>query len=64
MRRWATFVLAATAAATLAAGDKPSGTLDSAMAALAADRIEYSGSGKWYQVGQGCDPKESRTIPP
>ena len=60
MRIWATLALAA---ATLAAADKPSGTLDSATAALAADRItsiEYNGVGKWYQVGQEASP----TLPP
>jgi glyoxylase-like metal-dependent hydrolase (beta-lactamase superfamily II) len=60
MRIWATLALAA---ATLAAADKPSGTLDSATAALAADHItsiEYNGSGKWCQVGQEASP----TLPP
>jgi glyoxylase-like metal-dependent hydrolase (beta-lactamase superfamily II) len=63
VRRWVTLVLAAAAATTLAAGGKQSGTLDSAIEALAADRIasiEYSGSGKWYQLGQEPNP----TLPP
>jgi glyoxylase-like metal-dependent hydrolase (beta-lactamase superfamily II) len=63
MRRWPTFRLAVAAAATLAASDKPPGTLDSAIRALGADRIasiEYSGSGKWYQFGQEPSP----TLPP
>ena len=57
MCRGVTLVLAA--AAALAAGDKPSGTLDSAIEALGADHItsiEYSGSGKWYQFGQAPNP--------
>jgi hypothetical protein len=59
MRRWATLALAAAAATTLAAGGKPTGTLDSAIEALGADHItsiEYSGSGKWYQSGQEPNP--------
>jgi glyoxylase-like metal-dependent hydrolase (beta-lactamase superfamily II) len=59
MLRWATLALAAAAATTLAAGGKPTGTLDSAIEALGADHItsiEYSGSGKWYQFGQEPNP--------
>jgi len=55
MHGWATLALAAAAASMLAAAGKPSGTLDSAIEALGADRIasiEYSGSGKWYQIGR------------
>jgi glyoxylase-like metal-dependent hydrolase (beta-lactamase superfamily II) len=55
--------VAAVVAATLAAADKPLGTLDSAIEALGANRItsiEYSGSGKWYQFGQEPSP----TLPP
>ena len=63
MHGWATLALAAAAASMLAAAGKPSGTLDSAIEALGADRIasiEYSGSGKWYQIGQEPSP----TLPP
>jgi glyoxylase-like metal-dependent hydrolase (beta-lactamase superfamily II) len=66
MRRWTTparIAAAATILAALAAGAKQSGTLDSAIEALGADRltsIEYSGSGKWYQFGQEPNP----TLPP
>ncbi len=61
MRRWGilTLVLAAATATAAPAADQPSGTLDSAIAALGADRIdsiEYSGSGKWYQFGQEPNP--------
>ena len=59
MHGWATLALAAAAASMLAAAGKPSGTLDSAIEALGADRIasiEYSGSGKWYQFGQAPNP--------
>jgi glyoxylase-like metal-dependent hydrolase (beta-lactamase superfamily II) len=63
MRRWGTLVLAAAAASTIAAGDKPPGTLDSAIEALGADHItsiEYTGTGQWYQFGQEASP----TLPP
>ena len=63
MNGWATLALAAAAASTLAAAGKPSGTLDSAIEALGADHItsiEYSGSGKWFQIGQEPSP----TLPP
>jgi len=69
MRGWISFrsitfslllVTAVTAgAAVLAAADKQSGTLDSAIEALDADHInsiEYTGSGKWYQFGQEPSP--------
>lgn len=62
MRRRALLALVTTtlaAGATLAAADKPAGTLDAAVEALGADRItsiEYSGTGTWYQFGQEPNP--------
>src|ERR1700690_910425 len=59
MRGWATLAMVAALATSLAAADKQSGTLDSAIEALGADHItsiEYSGSGKWYLFGQEPNP--------
>ena len=59
MRAWAALAMVTAVATTLAAAGNQSGTLDSAVAALGADRIrsiEYSGSGKWYLFGQEPNP--------
>jgi glyoxylase-like metal-dependent hydrolase (beta-lactamase superfamily II) len=59
MRSWAIVALLTVAVTTLAQGNKPTGTLESAIAALGADHItsiEYSGSGKWYLFGQEPNP--------
>ena len=59
MRAWAALAMVTAVATTLAAAGNQSGTLDSAIAALGADRItsiEYSGSGKWYLFGQEPNP--------
>jgi glyoxylase-like metal-dependent hydrolase (beta-lactamase superfamily II) len=49
----------AAAATSLAAADKPTGTLEAATEALGADHIrsiEFSATGKWYQFGQEPNP--------
>jgi glyoxylase-like metal-dependent hydrolase (beta-lactamase superfamily II) len=59
MRAWAALAMVTAVATTLAAAGNQSGTLDSAIAALGADRIksiEYSGSGKWSLFGQEPNP--------
>jgi glyoxylase-like metal-dependent hydrolase (beta-lactamase superfamily II) len=61
MRKWITLLLvaAAVAAATVAAADKQTGTLEAATEALGADHIrsiEFTGTGKWYQFGQEPNP--------
>ena len=59
MRSWIILALMAGSAISLAAADKPTGTLDAATDALGADHIrsiEFSATGKWYQFGQEPNP--------
>jgi len=59
MLRWVTLAILVAEATSLAAAGKQSGTLDAAIEALGANRInsiEYSGLGKWYLFGQEPNP--------